>query len=78
LDLGALPLKVQIPVSHRMLEKYIKDITLCTKCNKGKLIWISTIYAKNDSVIFTKNRNSGKENASPLNNKASPNETEPL
>ena len=78
LDLGALPPKVQIPVSHRMLEKYGKDIMLCPKCNKGKLILMCTTYAKNDSSIYTRNINRGKENAVLLNNKASPNETGPL
>lgn len=75
LDLGALPPKVQIPVSQRMLEKYGKDITLCPKCNMGKLVWMCTTYAKNDKCIFTKNINRGKGNAASLNNKASPDET---
>lgn len=78
LDLGALPPKVQIPVSQRMLEKYGKDITLCPKCNMGKLVWMCTTYAKNDKCIFTKNRTGAKENDVSLNNKASPGETEPL
>lgn len=75
LDLGALPPKVQIPVSQRMLEKHGKDITLCPKCNKGKLVWMCTMYGKNDSVIFTKNINRGKGIPVSLNNKASPDET---
>ena len=46
LDLGALSPKVQIPVCKRMLEKYGKDITLCPKCNKGKLILMCITYAE--------------------------------
>jgi hypothetical protein len=34
-----------------------------------------TGYAKNNTVIFTKNRTRGKENAVAINNKASPGET---
>lgn len=75
MNLGALPPKIQIPVSQRMLEKYGKDITRCPKCSKGKLVWMCTTYGKNDSVIFTKNINRGKGIAVPLNNKASPDET---
>ena len=44
LEIGPLPLKVQVPVSQRMLEKYGKDITLCPKCNRGKLVLICTTY----------------------------------
>lgn len=44
LELGPLPVKVQVPVSQRMLEKYGKDITLCPKCNRGKLELICTSY----------------------------------
>jgi len=74
LDLGALPSKVQILVSQRMLEKYGKDITLCPRCNKGKLILMCITYAKNDNPVFTKNSSQGKELSPALNNKASPNE----
>ncbi len=51
LDLQPLPVKVQVPVGQRMLEKYGKDITLCPVCNKGKLVLISTTYAKQYSHI---------------------------
>ena len=44
LKIGPLTVKVQIPVSQRMLEKYGKDITLCPKCNRGKLELICTTY----------------------------------
>ena len=46
LKLQPLPPKVQVPVRVRMLEKYGKDITLCTTCNRGKLVLIGTAYAK--------------------------------
>jgi len=70
LKIGPMPVKVQVPVSQRMLEKYGKDITLCPKCNKGKLVWICTTYPKTDKLIFC--RNAAKQNAASLNNKASP------
>ena len=44
LKIGPLRVKVQVPVSQRMLEKYGKDITLCPKCNRGKLELICTSY----------------------------------
>ncbi len=74
LEIGPLPVKVQVPVSQRMLEKYGKDITLCPKCNKGKLVWICTTYPKTDNLIFKRNKNGAKQNEMPLNNKASPDE----
>ena len=54
LHLQPLPAKVQVPVSQRMLEKYGKDITLCPKCNRGKLVLISTTYAKQNFNIQLK------------------------
>ena len=74
LHLGAMPVKVHVPVSQRMLEKYGKDITLCPKCNKGKLVWICTTYPKTDKLIFKRNRNNAEDNEVSLNNKASPDE----
>jgi len=70
LSLGPLPVKVQVPVSQRMLEKYGKDITLCPKCNKGKLVWMCTTYAKQDNSILRKKLSRDRETT--LNNKASP------
>jgi hypothetical protein len=72
LELGTLPVKVQIPVSQRMLEKYGKDITLCPKCNKGKLILMCITYAWQTSSIFTKRLREIETTAAALNNKASP------
>jgi len=54
LQLQSLPVKVQVPVSQRMLEKYGKDITLCPACNKGKLMLICTTYAKQATCILLK------------------------
>ena len=46
LKLSPLPPKVQVPVTVRMLEKYGKDITLCPKCNTGKLELIHIAYGE--------------------------------
>ncbi len=54
LDLQPLPVKVQVPVCQRMLEKYGKDITLCPACQKDKLILICTTYAKTSVYILLK------------------------
>jgi Putative transposase/Transposase zinc-binding domain len=72
LRLSPLPVKVQVPVGQRMLEKYGKDIMLCPKCNKGKLVWMCTTYAKQDNSIFRKKLNRDEGMPSTLNNKASP------
>jgi hypothetical protein len=45
LKLSPLPPRVQVPVTIRMLEKYGKDITLCPKCNSGKLMLINIDYS---------------------------------
>jgi hypothetical protein len=55
-----------------MLEKYGKDITLCPMCNKGKLVWMCTTYAKQGNSIFRKKLNPGEAVPSTVNNKASP------
>ncbi len=72
LRLSPLPAKVQIPVSQRMLEKFGKDITLCPRCNKGKLVWMCTTYAKEDNSIFRRKLSRDEQTAAILNNKASP------
>lgn len=51
LRLPPLPPKVQVPVIIRMLEKYGKDITLCPKCNRGKLMLIHIEYGDPDKPI---------------------------
>ncbi|MEO6667948.1 MAG: transposase, partial [Ferruginibacter sp.] len=38
LKLEPLPVKVKVPVSQRLLEKYGRDVTICPTCNKGKLV----------------------------------------
>lgn len=49
LKLQPLPPKVQVPVSIRMLEKFGKDITLCPKCKRGKLLLVHIDYGSDDS-----------------------------
>jgi hypothetical protein len=56
LKIGPLPLKVQVPVSQRMLEKYGKDIKLCPKCNRGKLELIGTTYPGQDKQTWLKRK----------------------
>ena len=51
LQLQPLPSKVQVAVSVRMLEKYGKDVTLCPKCNHGKLELIHIDYGGRDIKI---------------------------
>lgn len=72
LCLAAVAAKVQVPVSQRMLEKYGKDITLCPKCNKGKLIWMCTTYAKDDNSVLRNKNKPGNAGPVTINNKASP------
>lgn len=54
--IGPLPVKVQVPVSQRMLEKYGKDITLCPKCNRGKLVLICISYPMQNNSIRLKKK----------------------
>jgi len=54
LKLQPLPPKVQVPVTIRMLEKYGKDITLCPKCNKGRLVLICISYGNQQMPIHKK------------------------
>ena len=70
MQLQPLPVVVNIPVSQRMLERYGKDISLCPKCHKGKLVLVAIIYPK----IFQVNLSNpvGKVEQPTLNNKASP------
>lgn len=56
LKIGPLPVRVQVPVSQRMLEKYGKDITLCPKCNRGKLMLICISYPMQNSNIRLKQK----------------------
>ena len=70
MQLQALPAVVKIPVSQRMLERYGKDISLCPKCHKGKLVLVAIVYPKTLPVNPC-NRASTVEQPA-LNNKASP------
>ncbi len=54
LKLSSLPAKVQVPVSIRMLEKYGKDITICPKCNRGKLMLVHIDYGDGTMPIVKK------------------------
>ena len=54
LKLPSLPPKVQIPVAVRMLERFGKDIRLCPKCNRGKLMLISIHYGYLDMQLCVK------------------------
>ena len=51
LKLPPLPPKVQIPVSVRMLQKYGKEITLCPKCNRGKLVLTHINYGDHTTPV---------------------------
>ena len=70
MQLQALPAVVKIPVSQRMLERYGKDISLCPKCHKGKLVLVAIVYPKISQVIPSKHVGSVEQPA--LSNKASP------
>lgn len=55
LHLQPVTQKILVPVSVRMLEKYGKDITLCPKCSRGKLILIRITYA-HENISLNKNK----------------------
>jgi Putative transposase/Transposase zinc-binding domain len=71
MKLQPLPPKVQVPVAMRMLEQYGHDITLCPKCQKGKLVLITIIYPGRSAVKLSANVTNENEQVS-LRNKASP------
>ena len=54
LKLPSLPPKVQIPVAVCMLERFGKDIRLCPKCNRGKLMLIRIHYGYLDMQLCVK------------------------
>lgn len=58
---------INIPVAVRMLEQYGKDISLCPKCQQGKLVLISALYL---TEISTRLKRTFE--APGLRNKASP------
>ena len=70
MQLQPLPAVVKIPVSQRMLEQYGKDISLCPKCHKGKLMLVAIVYPKISQVIPSKRASTVEQPA--LSNKASP------
>lgn len=61
LKLSPLPPKVQVPVSIRMLEKYGKDITLCPKCNRGKLMLVHIDYGDGTTPVIKKQETADTE-----------------
>jgi len=70
MNLSPLPPKVDIPVAQRMLEQYGHDITLCPKCNKGKLELIAIFYPTDFAVKLSGEVDLNKQSTLP--NKASP------
>ena len=70
MQLQPLPAVVKIPVSQRMLERYGKDISLCPKCHKGKLMLVAIMYPKTLPVNPCKHVGSVEQPT--LSNKASP------
>ena len=70
MDLQPLPPIVKIPVAQRMLEQYGKDMSLCPKCEKGRLILVAVVYAKQLPPSFSKQRKADTKEQ--LHNKASP------
>jgi hypothetical protein len=61
---------VKIPAAQRMLEQYGKDISLCPKCEKGRLALIAVVYPNAIAGRLTTGAGSPTEAA--LRNKASP------
>ena len=58
-----------------MLERYGKDMSLCPKCEKGKLILVAIIYPKAVSMTIGKAKDvvlHDHENTIALHNKATP------
>ena len=53
MKLSPLPLKINIPVAQRMLEKYSTDITLCPQCKQGRLVLVNVVYPKAGPVVLS-------------------------
>ena len=70
MELQPLPDVVNIPVSQRMLERYGKDISLCPKCHKGKLVLVAIVYPK--TLPVNPGKHVGSVEQPSLSNKASP------
>jgi Putative transposase/Transposase zinc-binding domain len=71
MHLQPLPPKVQVPVALRMLEQYGHDISLCPKCEHGKLILIAIVYPGQTAIRPSKEIKQTDEQVAPRN-KASP------
>ena len=72
LEIGPIAAKVQVPVSQRMLEKYGKDITLCPKCNRGKLVLICISYPMQNNSVRLKQKHKPGVLAESSSDKAPP------
>ncbi len=70
MDLQPLPPIVKIPVALRMLEQYGKDISLCPKCQQGKLVLIAVVYPS--AIAVKLSSKTGGPEVPGLRNKASP------
>jgi hypothetical protein len=70
MQLQPLPPIVKIPVALRMLEQYGKDISLCPKCQQGKLLLIAVVYPPAIEVKLSSK--TGCPEVPGLRNKASP------
>ena len=70
MDLQPLPPIVKIPVALRMLEQYGKDISLCPKCQQGKLVLIAVVYSP--AIAVKLRSKTGCPEVPGLRNKASP------
>lgn len=53
MQLQPLPPVINIPVAQRMMEQYGKDISLCPKCEKGKLVLVAVVYPRAASTGIT-------------------------
>jgi hypothetical protein len=70
MHLQPLPPKIMIPAAQRMLEQYGTDISLCPKCQHGKMVLIAIVYP----TVFIKiqPKEIAINNQTALRNKASP------
>jgi hypothetical protein len=65
MQLPPMPPKVRVQVQQRMLEKYGKDITICPRCERGKMILKETFRAV---YRYRINLNAQKSESIPDNN----------
>ena len=70
MKLQAMPPKINVHATVRMLEQYSRDITLCPECKTGHLQLIAILYPKDIAVKFK--LPAALSETVPLKNKASP------